>query len=444
MKPPPTRRTFLTQSSAITSSLLLGNSLVGRSTNPHALASGNGQGRAAGNEELRVALIGCGGRGAGAAHQALSTKGNVRLVAMADAFSDRLEGTLNWLAENHVEQVDVPEERRFVGFDAYQKAIDCGVDVVVLATPPGFRPIHFEYAIQQDKHVFMEKPVAVDGPGVRRVLAAAAIAKTKALKVGVGLQRHHQAPYLELIRRIRAGEIGKINLLRCYWNSAGVWVRERQPDWNEMTYQMRNWYYFNWLCGDHITEQHIHNLDVCNWVMNDFPAKAHGQGGRQVRTGLDHGEIFDHHMIEFTYPDGTKMFSQCRHIPDTRSEVNEHAHGSLGTVNFGRSSIEFSNGERWRFVDEYKDPYQVEHDELFAAIRSGAAFNEADYGAKSTLTSILGRMASYSGKEVSWEQALNSELDLSPTAYAWDAEPSSLPDENGRYLVPVPGVTVAF
>ncbi len=444
MKKSSTRRSFLAKSSAITSSLLLGGHTIARTNSPFALPSNTGMGLAAGDAELRIALIGCGGRGTGAAHQALNTAGKVKLVAMADAFSDRLESTFSWLSENHSEQVDVPENRRFTGFDAYQKAIDSDVDVILLATPPGFRPIHFEYAIKKDKHVFMEKPVAVDGPGIRRVLAASAAAKNKALKVGVGLQRHHQAPYQELIKRIHAGDIGQINLLRCYWNSAGVWVRPRQPEWNEMTYQMRNWYYFNWLCGDHITEQHIHNLDVCNWAMNDFPAKAHGQGGRQTRTGIDHGEIFDHHMIEFTYPNGTKMFSQCRHIPDTRSEVNEHAHGTLGTINFGRANIQFKDGKRWRYTEEYKDPFQVEHDALFAAIRNGATYNEADYGAKSTLTSILGRMASYSGKEVTWEQALNSELDLSPSNYSWEGVPGPKPDEHGRYAIPTPGITKAY
>lgn len=439
----PTRRTFIAQSSAVTGSLLLATrSLANATTSP--LPAPSGAGLAAGNAELRVALIGCGGRGAGAANQALNTVGNVRLVAMADAFADRLEGTHNWLAETHLEKVDVPAERRFVGFDAYQKAIDCGVDVVLLATPPGFRPIHFEYAIAQKKHVFMEKPVAVDGPGVRRVLAAAASAKQQSLKVGVGLQRHHQSPYMELMKRIHAGEIGELNFMRCYWNSGGVWVRGRQEGWNEMTYQMRNWYYFNWLCGDHITEQHIHNLDVCNWAINDFPAKAQGQGGRLLRTGIDHGEIFDHHMVEFTYPDGTKMISQCRHMPKTKSEVNEYAHGALGTVNFGAASINFKDGSSWRYREEYKDPFQVEHDTLFAAIRNGESYNEAEYGAKSTLTSILGRMATYSGQEVSWEQALNSELDLSPAAYDWDAAPPTTPDAEGRYPIPTPGLTIAF
>ncbi|MDG1051363.1 MAG: Gfo/Idh/MocA family oxidoreductase, partial [Planctomycetota bacterium] len=214
---------------------------------------------AAGDAELRVALIGCGGRGTGACQQALNT-GNNRLVAMADAFPDRLEQSLSSISTAHPEAVDVPNERKFVGFDAFKKAIDEDVDVVILTTPPGFRPEHFDYAVSKGKHVFMEKPVAVDGPGIRKVMEAAAVAKEKKLCVGVGLQRHHSFKYQDTVRAIEDGAIGKPVALRVYWNSGGVWVKPRKPQWNEMQYQMRNWYYFNWLCGDHIVEQHIHNL----------------------------------------------------------------------------------------------------------------------------------------------------------------------------------------
>jgi predicted dehydrogenase len=429
----PTRRNFLAGSAAVASSLSLPQSLPAFSKTS-----------AAGDEELRVALIGCGGRGTGAVNQALSTAGKVRLVAMADAFSDRLEGSLAHLTELKPEQVDVPPERRFIGFDAYRKAIDLDVDVIILATPPGFRPIHFEYAVEKSRHIFMEKPVAVDGPGIRKVLAAAEAAKAKGLKIGVGLQRHHQAPYQEIVRRIHAGELGDLYLLRCYWNSAGVWVRGRKPEWNEMEYQMRNWYYFNWLCGDHIVEQHIHNLDVCNWVMKGYPVKAQGQGGRLIRNGKDHGQIFDHHMLEYTYADGTKMLSQCRHMPECRPEVNEHVHGSLGIANMGRANMKLNDGSHWRFTEKYQDPYQVEHDVLFDAIRTGQQHNEAENGAMSTMTSILGRMATYCGKEVSMDQALSSELDASPQSYEWDATPPVVPDEQGDYPVPTPGITASF
>ncbi|MFT7669370.1 MAG: myo-inositol 2-dehydrogenase/D-chiro-inositol 1-dehydrogenase [Planctomycetota bacterium] len=441
------RRSFLKYSSAA----LLGapslSNLAAAGSSPSVLEQ-EGSTNAFGDGPIRLALIGCGGRGTGAASQALTTAGkgmgDVKLVAMADAFSDRLDGSLAQLTDGHAGQVDVPEDRRFTGFDAYKRAMEQDVDMVILATPPGFRPMHFEHAVSLGKHVFMEKPVAVDGPGVRKVLKAAEAAKRAGLKVGVGLQRHHQQRYLETIGRIHDGAIGELTLLRCYWNSSGVWVRPREVGQTEMTYQMRNWYYFNWLCGDHITEQHIHNLDVCNWIAGDYPVEAQGQGGRQVRTGIDHGEIFDHHMVEYTYASGLKMLSQCRHIPGSSSSVSEHAHGTRGTANIGAGRIDSKGGWSWRFREEEANPYQVEHDELFAAIRTGAAYNEAENGAKSTMTSILGRMATYSGQTVTWEDAIASQLDLSPAIYGFGAEPPVLPDADGRYPIPTPGVTRAL
>ena len=401
-----------------------------------------------GNGPLRIALVGCGGRGTGAASQALHTAdtgiGDVKLVAMADAFSDRLESSLKELKGWHPDQIEVPEERRFTGFDAYERAMAEDVDLVVLATPPGFRPIHFEHAVAKGKHVFMEKPVAVDPTGVRKVLAAAKEADKQGLKVGVGLQRHHQASYLETVERIKDGAIGELTLLRCYWNGAGVWVRPREAGQSEMTYQMRNWYYFNWLCGDHITEQHIHNLDVCNWLVGDYPVSAEGQGGRQVRTGIDNGEIFDHHMVEFTYASGLKMISQSRHIPGASSSVSEHAHGTHGTANVSGARIESRGGWSWGFRGDEDNPYQVEHNDLFTAVRNGTHYNEAENGAKSTMTSVLGRMATYSGQVVRWDDAIASSLDLAPGAYDFDALPRSLPDANGRYLIAIPGVTPPY
>ena len=394
--------------------------------------------------ELRVALIGCGGRGTGAAAQALSTAGAVKLVAMADAFQDRLDGCLAELTKDFAARLDVPPARRFVGFDAYEKAIDAGVDVVILTTPPGFRPTHFAHAVARGKHVFMEKPVAVDGPGGRTVLAAAAEAKQRNLKVGVGLQRRHDARYVETIRRLQDGAIGEINFARAYWNSSGVWMNKRQPGMTEMQYQMRNWYYFNWLCGDHIVEQHIHNLDVINWLKGACPVRAQGQGGRQVRVGPDYGEIYDHHVVELTYSDGTKLLSQSRHQPGCWENVSEHAHGALGECDISSASIKPRKGDAWRSRAEGGDPFQVEHDDLFAAIREDRPYCEAEYGATSTLTAILGRMATYSGKIVSWEEALNSRLVLAPDSLAWDAAPKSRPDAAGLYAIPTPGSALAF
>ena len=369
----------------------------------------------------------------------------MRLVAAGDAFEDRLSTSLEELQKHAPEKMDVPADRRFVGFDAYRKAIECDVDVVILATPPGFRPLHLTHAIEHGRHVFMEKPVAVDAPGVREVLAAARAAKDKGLKVGVGLQRRHEPKYIETVRRLQAGEIGDIILLRAYWNSAGVWTRAREAEMSELEYQMRNWYYFNWLCGDHIVEQHIHNLDVCNWIQGNHPVSAQGQGGRQVRVGLDTGEIYDHHMVEYTYADGTKMLSQCRHTPNCWSAVSEHAHASGGHSDVHRGRITAKSGETWTFEDKNPNPYQAEHDALFAAIRNDLEHNEAETGAVATMTAILGRMATYSGQVIEWDQALRSELRLAQTeGLDWPSQAPVKPLSGGRYAAPIPGQTKVF
>jgi myo-inositol 2-dehydrogenase / D-chiro-inositol 1-dehydrogenase len=404
---------------------------------------------ASNTDSLKLALIGCGSRGNGAAGQALSTEGPIKLVAMADAFRDRLDGTYNALKEQHADRVDVLEENKFVGFDAYQHAIALA-DVVILATPPGFRPMQFEEAVRQGKHIFMEKPVAVDGPGVRRVLAAAEEAKKKNLKVAVGFQRHHQQGYLETLQRLHDGAIGDIVAMRCYWNGNTPWVRYRKKledmagrPLTEMEYQMRNWYFFVWLCGDHIVEQHIHNLDVINWVKNGHPVRAWGMGGREVRKGLDHGEIFDHHAVEFEYADGTRLSSQCRHMTGCWNSVSEHVQGTKGRCDVNDYKVE--GASPWNYSGTDKDPYQVEHDDFFAAIRNDTPYNEtAAYGAHSTMTAIMGRMATYSGKEVSWDDALNSTIDTMPKVPGWDADPPTKPDATGHYPIPVPGVTKAF
>jgi predicted dehydrogenase len=401
---------------------------------------------AGGKATLRVALIGCGGRGTGAAVQALNVKEDVKLVAMVDAFRDRLDDSYENIVKKHGQsgRVDVPEEHKFVGFDGYKDAIALA-DVVLLCTPPGFRPIHFEEAVRQGKHVFMEKPVATDAPGVRKVLEVAQQAKQKQLNVVVGLQRHYQNSYLEMMKRVHNGEIGDIVGGQVYWNSSGVWVRERQPDQNEMEYQMRNWYYFTWLCGDHIMEQHIHNIDVANWAKQGYPVKAQGMGGREVRTGMDHGEIFDHHFVEFHYDDGTMINSQCRHQEGCMNKVSESFVGTKGRVTTdGSTTITDHKGNViWRHRDKNEpNPYQVEHDRLFATIvNGGELLTDAENGAKSTMTALLGRMATYSGKEVTWEEALNSNISLMPERFAWDATPPVLPNDQGHYPVPVPGKT---
>ncbi len=403
-----------------------------------------------GDDIIRVGLIGCGGRGTGAAVQALSTKQNVKLVAMADAFRDRLDSSYsNIKSELDNNEVDptrlaVAEDQKFVGFDAYQKVIPV-VDVVILTTPPGFRPMCFEAAVNANKHVFTEKPMAVDAPGVRKVLEVAQRAKEKKLNVVVGLQRHYQTVYRNWIDQIHQGAIGDITSGNVYWNSAGVWVRERQPGQTEMEYQMRNWYYFNWLCGDHITEQHIHNLDVGNWVKQGYPVSAQGMGGREVRVGPDYGQIFDHHFVELEYQDGSKIFSQCRHIKGCLHRVTEGFMGTNGSAPKPGLLLN-KNGNVVMDHDDKNDPnpYQVEHDELFAAIAKGEyKYADAENGANSTMTSILGRMATYSGQLVKWDEAINSGISLMPPKLAWDANPLILPGENGLYPAAIPGVTKA-
>ena len=437
------RRDFLKTSSAAALGAGLLNSIA---TKAHA----------ADDDVIKIGLVGCGGRGSGAATQALSTKDHVKLVAMADAFPDQLESSLskisNAVANNDTAHVEVPEENKHVGFDAFKKVIDSDIDLVVLATPPGFRPMMFEYAVEKGKHVFMEKPVATDAAGVRKVLEAARVAKEKKLKVGVGLQRHHQRQYQDFIQRVHDGEIGDIRAMRVYWNGGGVWDprRNRGQVETEMEYQMRNWYYYNWLCGDHICEQHIHNLDIGNWIMKGYPVSAIGMGGREVRTDPKYGEIFDHHACQFTYEDGTVMISECRHIRNCWNSVSEHAHGTKGMVNLSGNArscnMSWFDGKSERFRGESPNPYQVEHDDLFAAIRNDEEYSEAEYGAMSTMTAILGRMCTYSGKEITMEKALNQGPQIVPDLkdLGWDAAPPTSPNSDGKYPVPVPGVTDVF
>ena len=405
---------------------------------------------AAGSDELKIALLGCGGRGTGAASQALSTAGPVKLWAMADAFEDRLEKSLKRLstgakvsrgtAKGLEAGIDVPPERRFVGLDAYRHAIDSGVDLVLLTTPPGFRPVQFEYAVKQGKHVFMEKPVAVDSPGIRRVLAARTEADRKGLKVGVGLHRRHDPVYQVTIKRIHQNAIGKVLLLCAYSNRSGTGkYLKRTPEMTEMQYQVGHWYYFTWLSGDFIVEQSVHMLDVCNWAAGDYPVTAQGQGGRQVRTGNDYGQIYDHFCIEYTYEDGSKLISQNRHIPGCWNSIAHHAYGPMGHAQIEKGAIEGKNP--WRMRPKRVNPYQAEHDALFDAVRKGTPHNEAEYGAMSTLTAIMGRMAGYSGKEIRRQDVLESNLSLLPKRLAWDVDPPVLPDADGAYPVAIPGVT---
>lgn len=396
------------------------------------------------DDTIKIALIGCGDRGTGAAFQALNTKFNLKLVAMADAFQDRLDNSYKLLSDKFKDKVDVPKERQFVGFDGYKQAIALA-DVVLLVTPPGFRPMHFEEAVMQGKHVFMEKPVAVDSPGIRKVLAAAELAKQKKLNVVVGLQRRYQTNYREVLKRIEDGAVGDIVAGQVYWNSGGVWVKPRTADQTEMNYQMRNWYYFNWLCGDHIVEQHVHNIDIANWVKNAYPVSVQGTGSRAWRTGKDYGEIYDNHAVELKYADGSVIYSQCRHFEGISNRVDESFQGTKGKVYLSANN----SGKLWdhKGNEIYNhntkgnaNPYQTEHDELFEAIsKREYKFWDAERVAKSCFTSIIGRYATYSGEVIKWDEALKADNSLFPDELSWDAKPKLLPDANGLYPVARPG-----
>src|SRR5262245_8902564 len=353
---PTSRRAFLRNSSLLVAGGAIAAGAVQIARAAHAF----------GSDTIKLGLVGCGGRGSGAAVQAMNTSGGeVKLMAMGDAFADRLQGAIRGISGQHPKKVEVPKDRQFIGFNAYKELLQTDCDMVILATPPGFRPLHFEAAVKAGKQIFSEKPVAVDAAGVRRFLAANEEAKAKGLSVAIGLQRRHERKYLATVKAIQDGAIGDIVLARAYWNGTKPWWKPRQDGQTEMQYQMRNWYNFNWLCGDHIVEQHIHNIDVINWIKNDYPKTAQGEGGCSLRE-KDFGEIYDHHMVEFTYPDGTVLLSQCRHQPDTWQSVSEHVHGTKGRADMSGSKIyDADNKLIHNFADRGGDGHQQEHHDLF-------------------------------------------------------------------------------
>ena len=396
-------------------------------------------------EPLSVALVGCGRQGTRLAARFLEVAAPAKLVAVADLFPEQIDATLTELAERLPAAVEVPAARRFLGFDAYRRAIEAGVDLVLLATPPGFRPYHFETAVELGVHAFLEKPVAVDALGVRRVLSAGRAAETRGLRVGVGLQRRHSERYRETVARVQGGAIGLLHTLRCTSNTGAVWRHERTDGQSELEYQLRNWYYFTWLGGDLIVEQHVDGLDVANWVAGALPVEARGQGGRIARTGPEHGQIYDHHAVEFFYPGGVELYSQCRQIPDTWGEVNEYARGTRGEADLGGGVIERNGAARWSYEPAAdappEDAFGRQLAVLARAIREGRSHNEAIRGATSTMTAILGRMASYSGKRFRWEDAATHMVELAPgiDELTWESVPPVVPNADGRYPISVPG-----
>jgi len=417
--PGASRREFLKTSAAT----VVGATLTATVANVHA----------AGSDLLRVGLIGCGGRGTGAAAQALNADQNVKLVAMGDMFADHLQQSLATLKKDKAiaPKIDVKDDHCFVGFDAYKGVIHAGVDVVLLATPPHFRPLHLKAAVEADKHIFAEKPVAVDGPGVRSVLTTCEEARKKGLSLVSGLCWRYHHGMREAFQRIHAGELGDIIALQCTYNTGFLWHKDRQPDWSDMEWQLRNWLYFTWLSGDHNVEQHIHSLDKMAWAMKDqYPVKAVGSGGRQVRTDPKYGHIFDHHSVVYEFANGVKLFSQCRQQDRTAHDVSDHILGTKATCDIDANRQEAwirahgSAQPHWRqkrIHDE--DMYQNEHNELFASIRAGKPINNGDYMTKSTLMAIMGRMATYTGQLITWDMALNSKEDLTPARYEFGSLP---------------------
>lgn len=378
-----------------------------------AAVSGSGGLFAAGADTVRVGVVACGGRGTGAAIDCMDAAPGVEVVALADLFADRVQSSLARLKEKHADKVKVTPDKCFTGFDAYKKVCALPeVDLIVTAAPPGFRPLHLKAAVEAGKHVFMEKPVAVDPVGIRSVIASSELAREKGLAIVAGTQRRHQARYLELMKRIHGGAIGEVVGGQCYWNQGELWVVKQTPQMTDMEWQCRNWLYFTWLSGDHIVEQHVHNIDVVNWAFGATPVKAMGMGGRQVRTAPEYGNIFDHFAVEFEYPSGARVMSMCRQTPGCSDRVEEKIVGTKGSaMGFG----EISGPNAWKFEGDEINPYVQEHTDLIAGIRAGKPLNEGKRVAESTLCAIMGRMSAYTGRAISWDWAMNaSKLDLTP------------------------------
>lgn len=415
------RRDFLRASAAAAASLAVAPRLA-----PGAFADGK--------EVIRAGLIGCGGRGTGAAVNALRADPAVRLVAMADAFADRIEESLKSLANvvSVADRVQVDPERRFTGFDGGSRLIESGIDVVLLAEPPHFRPAHLAKAVEKGLHVFAEKPVAVDAPGVRSALESADLARKKGLSLVAGLCWRYDWEKSDTIEQVLEGRIGDIVAMQCTYNTGALWHRGDKPGWSRMEWQLRNWLYFTWLSGDHIAEQHIHSLDKMPWAMGgEYPVRCTGSGGRQVRTDPSFGNVYDHFNTVYEWKGGVKAFASCRQMAGCAQDVSDHIFGTKGTCHVFEHRC---TGESpWEYEGESNNMYQEELDHLLRAIRSGVPVNDGDHLAKSTLMAIMGRMAAYTGQTVTWEQALNSKERLGPVDYIW----GDLPVEP----VAMPGVT---
>lgn len=433
------RRDFLQRTGATVAGAALAGAITARSY-------------AAENNTIKIALIGCGGRGTGAAAQALSTQGPTKLVAMADFFENRLKSSLQALSHQKGKQVDVPPDRQFVGLDGYKKAMDClgPGDVVLLATPPAFRPIHVEHAVAKGLNVFMEKSFAVDAPGIRRVLKAGEEAAKKNLKIAGGLMSRHYKPLEEAVAKLHEGMIGERITCWAYREHGPVGFTPKSPGMTDLAHQIRNYSNFTWVNGSFLLDWLIHNIDVCCWCKDAWPVSAQGQGGRQVRTEPD--QLFDHYAVEYTFPDGTRLFAQGRHQANTWGFFGDVIHGSKGCAVLGEgvSHPRIYKGFQAtpaNVIWEYKGPpcnhYQVEHDLLFAAIRENKPYNETERCAKAAMAGILGRMAAECGQMVTWDEAMNSKRELAPglDKLTMDSPAPVQPDAKGHYPIAMPGLT---
>ncbi len=417
---PVSRRTFMQTTAAATAAFVLPGAHV------------------AGSDAVRVGVIGCGGRGTGAARDVIRSSAGVEIVSLGDLTPDRLGQCREQLSKlvadepKYKQAIKVTDEKCFTGFDAFEKVLASDVHYVILASPPGFRPAHLKAAVAAGKHIFTEKPVAVDSAGIRSVLETYEQAREKGLGIGVGTQRRHQAEYLATIKRLHDGAIGDVLSGQVFWNQGGLWNRERHPSWSDVEWQLRNWLYFTWLSGDHIVEQHVHNIDVANWVLNAHPVKAIGAGGRQWRTDPKYGHIYDHFAVDFEYPSGARVMSMCRQIDGTRGRIGEHFIGTKGSSD---PAGKIFGGSAWTYEAPEKpvSPYVQEHTDLVASIRSGKPYNELKQVAESTLTAIMGREAAYTGQELTWDEVLNADQDLTPPQTTFG--PLEVPP------VPMPGRT---
>ena len=402
-----------------------------------ALASSTSRIFAAGSDKIRVGLIGCGKRGTADAINCIKSAEGVEIVAMADVFQDHLDSSLDRLRREADGKVSVTKDTSFIGFDAYKKVIASGVDIVLLTTPPGFRPEHLKAAVEAGKHVFMEKPVAVDPVGIRSIIASSELAKKKDLSIVAGTQQRRMAHYVEILKRIHQGQIGEIVGGQCYWNwGKQNWhFQPRQPDWSDMEWQVRCWPYFTWLSGDHIVEQHVHNLDIINWAIGSHPVRCLGMGGRQARTGPEYGNIFDHFAVEYEYPDGVRIMSMCSQIKGTSNREEEKVVGTKGSTytTRGLGHIEGQNPYKYDGPGVRVRASVRQHADHIESIRKGEPINEGRQVAESTMTAIMGRISAYTGRELSWKWVMNeSELDLTPPKYEFGDLPVPLVAIPGR------------